>query len=264
MAFHNSLTRIERARLAVTKLICPITRDALRVIPLTDFIFGIYISSRYRYVYIDNPKTGCTSLKSAMAELELRGRESDLDPLNLDVIHYDSSPLKSFVPIFPSPTLSNLVKNNYRFITFVRNPYQRLLSCYLNKFDNSTAKDNPQARRMPRGAAPGSFAEFIGAVIGQTDHDMDPHWRSQSINIHYSRIPYAYVGRFENYALDYATTFQKLTIPAGEIPPLRHLNKTEAGRASLHEFYDKKSQDAVYARYRDDFMNFGYPYELPD
>ncbi|QJD31128.1 sulfotransferase family protein [Methylococcus geothermalis] len=264
MAFHKRLTRIERARLAVTKLTCPMTRNALRVIPLTDFLFGIYVSRRYRYVYIDNPKTGCTSLKSAMAELELRGSESNLDPLNPEVIHYDASPLKSFVPIFPNPTLSNLAGKGYRFVTFVRNPYQRLLSCYLNKFDSNVTTDNPQARRMPNGAAPANFAEFIEAVIGQADHDMDPHWRSQTTNIQFGRIQYTHIGRFENYSVDYMETFRKLGIPDADIPRLRHLNKTEAGRGRLSEFYDERSQNAVYARYRDDFLNFGYPYELPD
>jgi hypothetical protein len=264
MAFHNNLTRVERARLAITKITCPITRNALRVIPLTDFLFGIYVSRRYRYVYIDNPKTGCTSLKSAMAELELRESESNLDPLNPEVIHYDASPLKSFVPLFPNPTISTLVTKGYRFVTFVRNPYQRLLSCYLNKFDSNSATDNPQARRMPNGVAPGNFAEFIEGVLDQTDRDMDPHWRNQTVNIHYSGIKYAHIGRFENYAIDYEATFRKLGIPDTDIPQLRHLNKTEAGRSRLNEFYDEKSQNAVYARYRDDFLNFGYPYELPD
>ncbi|MDF9392303.1 MULTISPECIES: sulfotransferase family protein [Methylococcus] len=264
MAFHNRLTSIERARVTITKLTCPITRNALRAIPLTDFIFGVYVSRRYRYVYIDNPKTGCTSLKSAMAELELRGSESNLDPLNPEVIHYDASPLKSFAPIFPNPTLSSLAAQGYRFVTFVRNPYQRLLSCYLNKFDSNATMDNPQARRMPHGTAPGDFLEFIEAVVGQTDQEMDPHWRSQTINIHFGRITYTHIGRFENYALDYKATFEKLGIPHTDIPQLRHLNKTKAGRSRLREFYDEKSQEAVYARYRDDFSNFGYSYELPD
>jgi hypothetical protein len=234
------------------------------VIPLADFLFGIYVSRRYRYVYIDNPKTGCSSLKSAMAELELRGRESDLDPMSPEVIHYDASPLKSFVPIFPNPTISNLAAKGYRFVTFVRNPYQRLLSCYLSKFNSNATTDNPYARRMPNGAAPANFIEFIEAAINQTDYDMDPHWRSQTINIHYSRIKYTHIGRFENYSIDYEATFRKIGIPDTDIPQLRHLNKTEAGRSRLSEFYDEKSQNAVYARYRDDFLNFGYPYELPD
>lgn len=264
MAFNQNLTRTERIRLAITQIICPITRNALRAIPLTDFLFGIYISRRYRHAYIDNPKTGCTSLKSALAELELRDIKSDLDPFSLEVIHYDSSPLKAFTPIFPNPTLSRLIKKNYLFVTFVRNPYQRLLSCYLNKFDNNMATDNPQTRRMPNGTVPGNFAEFVEAVVTQTDYDMDPHWRSQTINIHYRHIPYTYIGRFENYADDYAMTFQKLGLPAESIPQLRHLNKTDAGRVSLRDFYDRKTQDLVYARYRDDFLNFGYPYEIPE
>ncbi|MDD2767554.1 MAG: sulfotransferase family protein [Methylococcus sp.] len=262
MAFNQHLTRIERVRLAATQIICPITRNALRAIPLTDFLFGIYISRRYRYAYIDNPKTGCTSLKSAMAELELRNRKSDLDPFNLEVIHYDSSPLKAFTPIFPNPTLSKLVREKYRFVTFVRNPYQRLLSCYLNKFDNNATADNPQARRMPDGTAPANFAQFVEAVVGQTDYAMDPHWRSQTVNIHYGRIPYIHIGRFENYAADYAATFQKLGIPSNDIPQLRHLNKTDAGRVNLRDFYDRKTQDLVYARYLNDFVNFDYPYEI--
>lgn len=264
MAFHHTLTSIEHARLRLTKLICPITRHALRSIPLTDFLFGIYVSDRYRYVYIDNPKTGCTSLKSAMAELEIRGRRSSLDPFNLEVIHCDSSPLKAFVPIFPRPTLTTLASNDYRFVTFVRNPYRRLLSCYLDKFRNATNNDNPQARRMPLGAAPVNFPEFVHSIVEQCDFDMDPHWRSQSVNIHYNRIKYTYIGRFENYAKDYSRTFEKLRIPTNEIPCLRHLNKTDAGQACLLDFYDKKTRDAVYNRYKEDFDNFGYPYELPD
>jgi hypothetical protein len=263
MAFDLPLTRTESFRLAIAKVLCPLTKLAIAEVPVDDFIYGIYISQKHRYVYIDNPKTGCTSLKSALAELELRGEENHLNPYDPNVIHFSDSPLKRFAPIFPNPSLTGLKRQGYRFFSFVRNPYTRLLSCYLDKFCKERVTDTPQSRRMPGGKAPADFRSFIKAITEQEDWKMDPHWRPQTTNLHFPHFPYTFIGRFESYMTDFLALFERLGIDSANIPTLRHLNKTNKSSTNLRDFYDKSIQDLVYERYQSDFVHFAYPYELP-
>jgi hypothetical protein len=112
---------------------------------------------------------------------------------------------------------------------------------------------------------PVSFADFVQAVVGQTDLEMNPHWRVQSSNVLFDKIPYAFIGRFEHFNRDFAECFRVLGIPESDIPTLRHLNRTKAGTSeNCGDYYTKELQDTVYARFRRDFDNFGYGYDLPE
>jgi hypothetical protein len=248
-----------------------------------DYIYGVYISSGFRYVYIDNPKTGCTSLKSALAELEVHhaaqsgdGREKqplrwyttnpvpiDPNPYDPEVIHGKASPLKRSQPLVPEPTLSNLVSRGFRFISFVRNPYTRLVSCYLNKIDPHLKAGSWRIRHaFGVDGFPASFAGFVRSIVLQPNRSMNPHWRPQVANLHYPAIPYTFLGRFEHYARDFGKIFELIGVPGPEVPSARHLNPS-TGPFRLRDYYDETTQALVYTRYRADFEAFGYPEALP-
>ncbi|CAL1241802.1 sulfotransferase family 2 domain-containing protein [Candidatus Methylocalor cossyra] len=260
----------ESARWNSYKLRCPRLRAALARIPAGDLVYAMNVSQRYRYVYMDNPKTGCSSLKSALVELETRGTENPVDCYDWTVFHSSGvSPLQRITRLGASAPLSFLVAEGYRFFTFVRNPYTRLLSGYRDKI----VKNKPQKRHILRVMGydiadlqrPISFAEFVKAVVRQTDYEMNPHWRVQKVQILYEVLDYAFVGRFEAYQRDFYRVFELLGIPQEETPQLRHLNRTKEGeREGCGQYYTKELQAMVYERYREDFETFGYGYELPD
>ncbi len=248
-----------RTRVAVSRQICPIMKHSLGRMTVDQFFYSGFVSERYRYVYINNPKTGCTSLKSALAELETRDTDAAVDAFDIRYIHGAASPLKRHWPLFPRATLSQRLRRGYRFVSFVRNPYTRLLSCYLDKI---VRRYEPALRTLPGGERPADFAAFVRAIVTQPDRAMDPHWRPQTANLHHDRIPYTFLGRFETYPRDFARIFEVLAIPEDRRPPVRHLNPTSREGQSLADLYTSEIQDLVYERYRDDFVAYGYPYDL--
>jgi hypothetical protein len=249
---------------------CPLARAALRNMPLYQFLYAVNVSPRHRYVYIDNPKTGCSSLKSALMELEARETGTDLDFYHWKNLHDRSvSPLRQLTDLEDGAPLTYLAKNGFRFVTFARNPYTRLLSCYRDKILRNRRQKlkilailGYDESHMDR---PVSFEQFVKAVVSQTDYAMDPHWRVQSAQVFHGILPYSFTGRFERYEEDYRALFEHLGIPAEEIPALRHLNPTkEERREGLSDFYTGELQELVYRRYRRDFEAFGYGRELPE
>lgn len=243
--------------LAATKLLCPISRKILARDGLYDFSYKLNISHKYRYVYVDNPKTGCSSLKSALIEMEQNGHQSNGGIIDYKIIHSSNSPLNAVAPLYPNKTLTRLKSLNYTFFTFVRNPYTRLLSCYLNKF---VVKESPVAGIFYKtfGTLPENFQHFVQLIATQADHEMNPHWRVQSSQIHYDAIPYSFIGRFENYDSDFNAVFQHLGIPQDSVPRRRHLNQTSGEINSLANC-NRRTAKLIYDRFKVDFVNFAYP-----
>lgn len=265
MVFKRRLINVVwRFRVALTRAACPITRRALEHRTVAQFIISVHLSEKYRYVYINNPKTGCTTLKAGLIELELRDTAASLDLSDSRAIYGKQSPLKHRPPIWPSPSLSRRIQQEFTFLSFVRNPYSRLLSCYLDKF----AGDAPTApgilRDLPGHRPPESFATFVHQITEQTDFAMNPHWRPQVGNLLFGTIPYTFIGRFEAYAEDYVRAFATIGVVGDDVPALRHLNKSRKHGVGLGEYYDNELHELVYRRYRADFEAFGYAYDLPD
>lgn len=246
---------------------CPLVWEASRKMPAKHLLYALYISPRYRYVYVDNPKTGCSSLKSALVELEARDVRNDVDCYDWKVLHNrDRSILQQLTDLKSPRPLSYLVDNGYRFISFVRNPYSRLISGYRDKIRKPHYRQellrlmgaNPNDLERPI-----SFAEFAHLVTGQNDYDMNPHWRPQTSQILYDLIDYSFLGRFENYNEEFVRLFKHLGISETEIPALRNLNWTQGTQAeNLGEWYTPEIQALVFQRYRQDFENFGYGYDV--
>jgi hypothetical protein len=247
---------------------CPLLRKALQNTTPRQLLYSINISPRYRYVYLDNPKTGCSSLKSALVELELRDAGSDLDCYDWKAYHNPNvSPLRRLTDLGVADPLSYLASSGFRFVTFVRNPYDRLVSGYRDKI----LRNRPQKREILRALGyamdaletPVSFEDFVRAVVVQTDYEMNPHWRVQASQTLYELLEFSFVGRFERYEADFAAFFQSLGLPPEQTPSLRHLNPS-GERDGFKGYFTDELRALVYQRYKQDFDYFGYSQDLPN
>jgi hypothetical protein len=252
------------------RLTCPKIRTALEHLTPEQLVYAVNISRHHHYVYMDNPKTGCSSLKSALVQLELQGINQGLNHYDWQVFHDPAvSPLTRLNDLKRPTSLTALGAEGYRFITMVRNPYTRFLSCYRDKILKNRPQKLEILKVLGRHDSPLeadiSFAEFAEAVASQADLDMNPHWRVQSAHILYGIVDYTYIGRFEQYDQDFRECFRVLGIPESDIPETRHLNRTKSGdEENCRHYFTQALQDLIYRRYRQDFENFGYAYELPE
>ena len=178
----------------------------------------IYSFEKYKAVYFRVPKAASTSLLITFRQI---------DNVKKLPTAYD----KSF----------------FKF-TFVRNPFDRLASCFrhvIQKGALQNIQDDPNLYREM------SFEQFVDVIVDIDVDKMDIHFRPQ-----YTFIPEKpdFVGRFESLEQDYLEVCKRIGIKSP--PQLLHKNKTD--KTIFKDYYTKESLEKVYKIYKKDFELFGY------
>ncbi len=142
---------------------------------------------------------------------------------------------------------------NYITFTFVRNPWDRMVSCWLDK-RYGDKKNISKEHEI-------TFKEFVittkDFLVRKYNNDMmqhgNPHLCALCSNIF--NIELDFVGRVENYADDCMKLCELLNIP----PPLEvlHNNKT-IERKKYQSYYCDETKKIVQEMYLVDIETFGY------
>lgn len=222
------------------------------------------VSDEHRFVYFVVQKVACTSIKSALLPL------FDVLDDNPEFLRRDGSPEihKTFAAsgyqIKKRPLLRKLdgkYRDYFKF-AFVRNPWDRLVSCYLQKFTPGgkglVRQPEYEGARLYVGMP---FAEFVEAVHKIPDEEANPHFRSQHVSLcnPEGEVMADFVGRFERLEKDFAYVTKK--IGAAETIELPH-KLSSPGRESRHftDFYDKRLASLVHERFQRDIETFDYSF----
>lgn len=150
--------------------------------------------------------------------------------------------------------------DNLFCFTFVRNPYSRLLSAYLDKLVSQVGKPKYAKIRSKilktQKKTELSFNDFVSFL--ETDGLFsDPHWCPQ-----YSLIPIpldllAYIGKVEQLHDDLGELIPKIFNIEYKGLVLREEGRQRAKEKSSH-FYNEELIERVFNLYRKDFEYFGY------
>ena len=143
--------------------------------------------------------------------------------------------------------------NNAFKFTFVRNPWDRLLSSYMYRTQggNGSKGDHERARLYPDNFT--EFCENIEAFIALPNESMfEPQYRR--ISDEKDNILVNFVGKTENIEADFGHVCNELGIK-GDVK-LAHINK------SIHDnyrrYYDKHTQFIIGKVYEEDIEKFNY------
>jgi chondroitin 4-sulfotransferase 11 len=217
------------------------------------------------FVYFVIQKVACTSIKTALLPL------FPLDTSPFEVTRQNGSRGVQVHRLFDRsryqvdkneflPRLDEEYHDYFKF-AFVRNPWDRLVSCYFEKIDNRFRYQdlNPPGEkdrfypRMP-------FAEFVEAVHATPDETANHHFRSQHTTVCDSggRVMADFVGRFENLREDFALVAERIGAPGLELP--HRVKSRTRGERHYRDLYDEKLQGLVYERYEKDVETFGYSF----
>jgi hypothetical protein len=134
---------------------------------------------------------------------------------------------------------------------FVRNPFDRLTSCYENKYHSDQSRVGKSIKMLIYKG----FRDFARRVCMIPDGMADKHFMSQCVSVvdRNGKLLLDYVGKFENLEADYEPIRRKYGFQ-----PLPHYNRTEIAKGNWMDYYDLETARRAYQRYKTDIETFGY------
>jgi len=156
-----------------------------------DYLF--HCSRRKNIILFSNPKAAGSTLKRLLQLIETDGDENRI-PEN---VHTRNGLLyAAFLELGDS--FQNIFESDKYFrFCFVRNPYTRILSCYLDKI-----RGRNRARYLSKLGVDGkrelTLTEFLQLLQSRRNLYKNPHWAPQSYLIRPDTIRYSFIGRFEH------------------------------------------------------------------
>ena len=217
------------------------------------YLHFLHLSIRHRFLYCSTPKVACSSLLMTLQRIESGDPTFLHDPWG--EVHYrEFSPLLMplQVPSFHSWMLD---ARTFKFC-FVRNPFSRLLSAYLDKIVLTEGFRAKFLAALGRDGGGITFAEFIDVVAAETDEQMDDHYSVQCRHIFQSHIPYDFIGRFEALPEGIAEVGRRIGVDMR--PYAVRLDAHRTGAEDYARHYTPRMVRLVQDRFAEDFRAFGY------
>ena len=176
----------------------------------------IFSFEKHNVTYFRVPKVASTSLLMSFRKID-----------NIEKIDY-----------------KDVNKDSFKF-AFVRNPFDRLTSCFRHVIQKGCLKDIQGHPRLHRNM---TFESFVDVISEIEEKSMDIHFRPQ-----YTFIENVdFIGKFENLTEDFEKVCNKIGIKSD----LLHENKTD--KIDFKTYYTKETADKVYNLYKKDFQLFDY------
>ncbi|XP_065421103.1 carbohydrate sulfotransferase 11 isoform X1 [Chrysemys picta bellii] len=234
----------------------------------------LVVDEDHEMIYCYVPKVACTNWKRVMMVLTGRGKYSDPMEIPANEAHISSN-LKTLNQ-YSIPEINHRLKSYMKFL-FVREPFERLVSAYRNKF---TQKYNTSfhkrygtkiVRRQRKNATQEAlrkgddvkFEEFVAYLIDpntQREEPFNEHWQTVYSLCHPCHIHYDLIGKYEtleedsNYILQLAGVGSYLKFPT-------YAKSTRTTDEMTTEFFQNISsehQTQLYEVYKLDFLMFNY------
>jgi hypothetical protein len=212
-----------------------------------------FVVKSKKLVYIVNSKVACSSIKRALMESDL---SEELVFEKYSDIHNASTKLGY---------MQNKIGINeagYYVFTFVRNPFKRIVSLYVNKFEHREKIVDAffQYKRYMGGIIEQntSFGRFVKIISNIPDVFSERHFISQSFFVERCIYKPNFIGKLENLNED----FGYLCDTVGIEKKLSKSNKSF--NYDYRDYYNIEILDMVYHRYKKDVIGFGYENEYEE
>lgn len=210
------------------------------------------ISDKYKCLFIHIPKTGGTSIETA---LELFGdwkienkttlfgliQSPELKKLNLCSNFLQHLTLEQTKNIKPIP-------KDYTSFSFVRNPWDKMVSIYSNPDNNLIETALAQGINLKSL----SFEDFVSQT-GKIKHCHLEH-QHKFICDENDNLKVKFLGRFESIHQDFKK-LQRLLNTDIKLP-----HKNQSTHTDYHDYYSAKSIKKIENRYKKDIELFGYTF----
>ncbi|MGZ9809366.1 sulfotransferase family protein [Pseudoroseicyclus sp. H15] len=216
-----------------------------------------HISLKHRYLYVQTPKVASTTVKSKLIEVEIAGSgipraQVPPHPDRVGSVHVKPYQL-------PPHMLQEVLEGEFTRFCFVRDPFARVLSAYLDKILNEPADRAAFCKGHGVQVEDDiTFADFVELLWTHRDRRprWDPHWRPQWLLLRPDLVRYGLIGKIESFDADFAALDARLGGLLGAYEA-RAPHRTNAA-ALLAEHYTPEIREKVALLYGEDFRRFGY------
>ena len=210
------------------------------------------LSHKHKCLFIHIPKTGGTSIETALGifgNWKIENLNTLFGLINsekLNTFNYKSNFLQHLTYTECQKTIT--IPKDYTSFSFVRNPWDKLVSIYSNPDNNLieySKSKNINLREL-------SFSKFI-EIIHELNHIHLEHQHT-FIYDQQNRRQVDFLGRFEVFHQD----FNKLCKELGIKPDLPHTNKSN--HKQYRDYYTHKTKIIVSQFYEQDIDLFNYTF----
>jgi hypothetical protein len=178
-----------------------------------------WISQERKYLFVSSGKCACSKIQYTLMQLE----GFAVEPTQTYRRDLPGFPLKRLSDFTAEEQDTILTDDSWYRFCFLRNPYRRLLSAYLDKMDPAKGTYRQvQAYLLGQAGAPlrdgfpsgwPTFSEFLDYVLALPDEARDYHWRSLLNLLQPERMNYQFVGRVSTFHDDFTVVLQRLAAP---------------------------------------------------
>ena len=211
----------------------------------TTFVSGKIVSRKYKFILFLVPRVATRSF----------------------LISFVARPSLNFEAFQTREDLGELFpgghgQSDYYKFAIVRNPWDRVISCYNDKIRNADSINKVNIITKYRGLRPGmSFDEFVRWLCSSEgqDENADGHWISQykPLTDDKGNIICDYIGRLENLETDFKHICKEIPMPYFDVP---HRNRSRGRDINYRKYYNDETRYLVARRYRKDIELFGYDF----
>lgn len=214
------------------------------------------ISHKRKYIYVYVPKVACTTIREMLAKIDCIKYYPNWTQKNGRVLKTK----------FKRVRIDGISRHpDYYSFMFVRNPWDRLVSCYKEKVVRVRTLPNspwvingvyrPFQDMYNNDFRTMTFTQFVSMVSKVPDAKSNGHFRSQYKFIGKYLTKLNFVGRFERFSEDLAVVKESLGITYKQ----KHLWKSK-DRTPYQEYYTEKTKRMVAKRFSVDVELFNYKF----
>jgi hypothetical protein len=189
--------------------------------------YQLTISHKHKFIWFRVAKVGTRSILNYFIQNDIQ----------LDVVH----PANAFYG-------PNIFRDYFKF-AFVRNPFDRLVSCWTSKVINYNFYEFEKEEYFKMK----EFENFVDYVGTLDLAKADGHLRLQRELIDLDNIDF--LGRMENFENDFHEVCRRIHIVSGQL-----VNKNKGKRTDYRDYYTPELAEKVYKIYEKDIRIFNYTF----
>ncbi|XP_068108024.1 carbohydrate sulfotransferase 8-like isoform X3 [Hyperolius riggenbachi] len=227
----------------------------------------LFVEENHKFIYCAVPKVGCSNWKRILfllkTDLSINGEYIEHEAVHEDVFF---KKLSDYLPDQQRTMLTTYTK-----VMFTRNPLQRLVSAYRDKFLHYTGFYygtkianiiKSKFRGHMNSSDPVSFKEFVQFITSQKPALLDVHWRPMYNLCDPCNINYDILGKFESLKQDSDYVLKVVGAPSGlKFPGIKKYNESRTDAKITAGYFSQLSLNLIQQLlelYKLDFTLFGY------